>query len=133
MAPKDVETVRDYMLREQESAVPLAAYELGISVGRAAKAFKELEERGIIAVAAPAIRGRDGGPAVFAYQPIDKRHRATVTRLPLPELDAALRPDLKMAVGETVPLTGKPKGPAHRPGRQPGGHRIKRQKTKGHT
>jgi hypothetical protein len=127
MADRDAETLRDYALREQQLAAPLASWELAMPMPRVRRAIKELCARGILRELEPQVTGRFGGPAIYEYVPIRPvaRRQPLGLQEPLPAADLA--PPRR---GITVPLTGAAQGSTGKPGmdrkRQEAGHRIKR-------
>lgn len=114
---------RDYAVEEPSYTVAFAAWEMGISSSAWNIANAELLRLGIVREIEPRV-----GPyaAVYAYVPPPET-KGNVRRL-FPELDES-----RQTHGAApVPLTGQPKGPSGRPGRdrkvQERGHRVKRQR-----
>lgn len=135
MSRRDAETLRDYAIREQELAAPLASWELAMPMPRVRKAIKELCARGILRELEPQVPGTLGGPAVYEYVPIEP---GSPRRQPLRLLDREPAADLAPAGrGAVVPLTGAPKGRAGSKQadsvRQRAGHRLRNGKKKGHS
>jgi hypothetical protein len=134
MPNRDAETLRDYALREQQLAAPLASWELAMPMPRVRRAIKELCARGILRELEPQVPGSLGGPAIYGYVPIQPvaRRQPLGLQEPLPAADLA-----PAGRGKVVPLTGAAQGPADRPGRtkkaQAAGHRVKRAKMQGHS
>lgn len=128
-----IERVRDYVVREEETAVDMASWELGLPRASVVRAFAALEKQGIIHVAHPAAKGNLGGPAVYRHTPLPTGRFNRPARFE----EGEPTPDLAVASGVPVPTTGVPKGRGGSMGvdkkKQTRGHVLKKPKARGHS
>lgn len=125
--------VLDHATSEPSFTAAFLAWDMGIPPAMAFAAVRRmLDERRL-----DEIEPRRGpNAAVYVVRPVRRVDAISRPRLVLAELDAGIGVDAPRR-GEVVPLTGKARGRSGKPGEdkaaQTAGHRVKRQKIRGHS